>query len=250
VHVNQTIRLWPSLNATDAIAFHVTGIYGVAPSILQPTGANSILLPLSDLQALTNLSSGAGTIIYDAADTVEVVVAPAAATSPAAIAAVAASIQGVVGSSYSVSTLSQEAQQLASANAVLTGFYLALSSVGLVVGWMFLAVILLRRIETDRRSIGIRRAIGLPGGSIAVGFLRDGAALAATGAATGVVGGYLLVQGLARFGNSTVREAASLAIFDPVLLGEIVGALVALSLVASGIATRAALRLHIAEALR
>jgi ABC-type lipoprotein release transport system permease subunit len=250
VGVGSTIELSPSTNASDAVAYNVTGIFGVAPSILQPTGANTVLLPLSDLQVLTNLSTGPGTIVPDAADTIEVVVASSVATSPAAIAGVAASIQSVVGSSYTVSTLSEEAQQLASANAVLTGFYLALSSVGLVVGWMFLAIVLLRRVEMDRRSIGIRRALGLPGGSIAVGFLRDGAVLAATGAAAGVGGGYLLVQGLARFGSSTVREAAGLAIFDPILLGEISGALVVLSLVASGIATRAALRVGIAEALR
>lgn len=250
VQVGQTIRLSPSSNASDAVPYTVTGIFGVAPSILQPTGANSVLLPLSDLQVLTNLSAGPGTIVPDAADTIEVVVASAIATDPSAIARVAASIGSVVGSSYSVSTLSAEAQQLASANAVLTGFYLALSSVGLVVGWMFLAVVLLRRVETDRRSVGIRRALGLPGGSIAAGFLRDGAVLAGTGAAVGIAGGYLLVEALTRVGSATVREAASLAIFEPVLLGEIAGALVLLSLVASAIATRAALRLPIAEALR
>ncbi len=250
VTLNQTIWLSPSSNFSDAVAYRVTGFFGVPLSFVQPAGADAVLLPLSDLQVLTGLATGSGTIVPDASDTIEVVVAGSAATDPNAIASVARSVQAVVSPYYSVSTLSQEAQQLASASAVLTGFYLALSSVGLAVGLLFLALVLLRRVENDRRGIGIRRALGLPSSWIAAGYLRDGALLAAIGAVAGVVGGVLVVQALATWGSDTVRLAARLAEFDPIILAEIGAGLVALSLVASGVATRSALRTEIVEALR
>ena len=56
------------------------------------------------------------------------------------------------------SALTDEAAQLRASAAVLTGFYLALSSVGLLVGLVFLALVLLRRVEAERRTIGIQRA--------------------------------------------------------------------------------------------
>jgi putative ABC transport system permease protein len=151
---------------------------------------------------------------------------------------------------YGVTSLTQEAEQLQAASGVLTGFYLALSSVGLTVGLLFLALVLLRRVEADRRSIGIRRALGIPGGSIAGEILRDGATLAILGSAIGVLVGYLIVEGLATWAPSAVGEAARLAVFTPVLLGEIVAGVVGLSFLASAVATRTALRLPIAEALR
>jgi ABC-type lipoprotein release transport system permease subunit len=250
VHVNGTIDLSPSTNTSEEVPYLVKGIFGVPFSFIQPQGADAVLLPLSDLQSLTGLASGPGTVIPDAADTIEVVVGGTAATNPAAVAEVVSEVQHLAGPQYSVGSLSQQELELASANAVLTGFYLALSSVGLVVGWLFLAVVLLRRVEIDRRSIGIRRAIGLPGRSVVLGIARDGVVLAATGAVAGVLGGYVLVAALARWGSSTVQEAARLAIFGPVLLAEIVLGLVGLSLLASLIASRAALRLDLAEALR
>ena len=151
---------------------------------------------------------------------------------------------------YGVSSLTQEAQQLQSASGVLTGFYLALSSVGLTVGLLFLALVLLRRVEADRLSIGIRRALGIPGRSIATEIVRDGAMLALTGELFGLLAGYLIVEGIATWTTSTVQEAAKLAIFDPLVLGELVVGVVALSLLASAVATRSALRLEISEALR
>jgi putative ABC transport system permease protein len=133
---------------------------------------------------------------------------------------------------------------------VLTGFYLALSSVGLSVGLLFLALVLLRRVEADRRSIGIRRALGLSGRSIAGEIVGDGAALALMGAVAGILGGYLIVEALAAWATSAVQEAAQLAVFDPVLLGELVVGVVGLALLAGAVATRTALRIPISEALR
>ena len=249
ISVGQSIVLAPDDNLSAGVRFNVTGTFGPPFSFLQPTAAYAVLLPLSDLQVLTGYGNGSGTIVPDAADSIEVAVAGSVGGNPAALDRVAAAIQALV-PSYSVSTLSQEAQQLESASAVLTGFYLGLSSVGIVVGVIFLTLVLLRRVEAERRSIGIRRALGISGRSIAAGIVGDGAALAGAGALSGVVGGYVLVTVLANHASSTVEEAARLAVFAPATLAEIVAGIVVLSLAASAVATRSALRIQVAEALR
>ena len=249
VGVGGVLALAPTANRSGAVAYNVTGTFGVPPSVLGPTGAFAILLPLSDLQVMTGYATGPNASVPDAADSVEVAVTGSAATDPSALNAVRSAIQSLV-PYYGVSSLTQEAQQLGAASAVLTAFYLALSSVGVTIGLLFLALVLLRRVEAERRAIGIRRAIGLSRSSIAAPILRDGAVLAAAGAAAGLLGGYLLVAGLARWGSPTVAEAADLAVFSPELLGLLVAGIVLLSLLASGVATRAALRLEIPEALR
>lgn len=249
VKVGGTLRLAADDNLSAAVPFLVTATFGPPITFLEPAAAYALLLPLSDLQTLSGYASGPGTIVPDAADSIEVAVAPSIADDAGALAAVAAAISALV-PSYSVSTLSQEVSALESASAVLTGFYLALSSVGIAVGVIFLALVLLRRVETDRRSIGIRRALGVPGRSVAAGIVADGALLAVGGATAGVIGGVTLVLGLARWATAEVQEAAQLATFPPVLLGEIVAAIVLLSLAASAVAVRAALRVQIVEALR
>jgi ABC-type lipoprotein release transport system permease subunit len=243
------IALGPSTNESQSVRFNVTGTFGVPPTALGPTGAFAIVLPLSDLQVLTGYSAGPGTSVPDAADSVEVALSGSATSSPGELDRVESEIQALV-PYYGVSALNQEAQQLQSASAVLTGFYLALSSVGLTVGLLFLALVLVRRVEVGRRSIGIRRALGLPRRTIAGEFVADGAVLALAGALLGVVAGYLVVRALAAWGSSVVQDAARWAIFDPVTLVGIVGGVVALSLIASAVATRAALRVEISEALR
>jgi putative ABC transport system permease protein len=244
-----TLLLSPSSNASLGIRFNVTGTFGVPLSLLTPTGALAVTLPLSDLQKLTGYANGSGTVVPDAADSIEIAAVPSVAGDPGALAALTSAVQALF-PYYSVSTLSQQAAQVATADAVLTGFYLALSSVGIAVGVLFLTLVLLRRVEAGARSIGIRRAIGVPGVSIAAGVVEEGLLLSAGGAAVGVVAGWAIVVGLATWATSTVQEAARLATFDPRLLTEIVVGIVALSLLASAIATRSALRADIGEALR
>jgi len=241
--------LAPADNESAGTSFTVSGLFGPPVSILSPTAAFAVVLPLSDLQLLTGYARGPATAVPDAADSIEVAVNGTISGNPAALARVAAAIQALV-PAYSVSTLSQAAQQLRAASAVLTGFYLALSSVGIAVGVIFLALILLRRVESERRSIGIRRALGIPGRSIAAGLVREGATVAGAGAIAGVVGGFVLVEILAAYGSPIVREAAGLAVFSPGLLAELAAGIVALSLLASAVATRAALRIPFVEALR
>ena len=207
-----------------------------------------MLLPLSDLQVIAGLAGGSPSS-PDAADTIQVAVAGSVATDPTALGNVRNEVQQLF-PYYGVSSLTQEAQQLQAASGVLTGFYLALSSVGLSIGLLFLALVLLRRVEADRRSIGIRRALGLPDAWIAGQIVGDGAVLALAGALAGALGGYLIVEALAAWASSAVQEAARLAVFNPVLLAELIAGVVALSLLAGGVATRAALRTEITEALR
>jgi putative ABC transport system permease protein len=243
--------LWlgPTANRSQAIEYTVTGTFGVPPTALGPTGAFAIVVPLSNLQVLSGYSAGPTAAAQDAADSIEIALSGAASTDPATLDRVAAEIQALV-PYYGVSSLDQEAQQLQSASGVLTGFYLALSSVGLTVGLLFLALVLVRRVESDRRSIGIRRALGLPGRWIAREIVADGLVLALLGSLVGLLGGYLIVEGLATWGSATVQLAARLAIFTPVTLAAIVAGVLALSLLASAAATRTALRIEITEALR
>lgn len=249
VGAGATVGLAASDNASAAVPYRVTGTFVPSSSILAPTAAYVVVLPLSDLQLLTGYANGSGTISPDAADTIEVAVNGTVASHPAELDRVAAEVQGLA-MLYSVSTLSQQAQQVESASAILTGFYLALSSVGIAVGVIFLALVLVRRVEAERRSIGIRRALGLSARSIAAGILRDGLEIAAGGAVAGVVAGYAIVTGLASDGQSAVAQAARLALFVPATLAELVLGIVALSLLAGGVATRAALRIPVVEALR
>jgi ABC-type lipoprotein release transport system permease subunit len=249
VAVGSSIVLAAADNASAGVRYNVTGFFGPPFSLLQPTAAYAVVLPLSDLQVLTGFANGSSAIVPDAADSIEVAVNGSVSGHPAALDRVAAAIQALV-PSYSVSTLSQEAQQLEAASAVLTGFYLALSSVGIVVGIIFLTLVLLRRVEGERRSIGIRRALGVPGRSIAAGIVGDGAGIAVGGAVAGVLGGYVLVVVLAADGSPVIREAAGLAVFSPIVLAELVVGILALSLLASAVATRAALRIPVVESLR
>ena len=74
--------------------------------------------------------------------------------------------------------------------------------------------------------------------------------LAGAGTLAGLIGGIVLLTTLAQWGSHTVAQAARLAMFDPLALGALVAGVLGLSLIASAVATRAALRLSIPEALR
>ena len=248
IKVGESLLLSPVANRTLGVSYNVTGIFGVPPTVLGPTGAFAVVLPLSNLQVMTGLAAR-NAVVPDAADTIQVAVVGSVATDPGALGQVRDNVQALF-PYYGVSSLTQEAQQLQSASGVLTGFYLALSSVGLTVGLLFLALVLLRRVEADRRSIGIRRALGIPGRSIAGEIVRDGAVLALMGGIVGLVAGYLIVEALAIWATSAVQEAAQLAVFDPVVLAELLLGVVGLSLLAGAVATRTALRSEISEALR
>jgi ABC-type lipoprotein release transport system permease subunit len=251
VAVGDVLPLAPTSDAAGGIPFRVVGIFGTPPSTLGPTAAFAIVLPLSELQLLAGFAreTGASGGLIDAADTIQVALVAAQSSDPDAIASVAQSIAAIV-PYYGVSQLTDQAEQLRASEAILTGFYLALSSVGLTVGLVFLGVVLVRRVESDRRVIGIRRALGVPAATIAGEWLRTSVLLGGAGALGGIFGGIAIVLYLARFGGGAVATAAQLSVFDPVLLGTLGLAVVGMGSAASLAATRAALRLSIPEALR
>jgi putative ABC transport system permease protein len=251
VSVGATLVVADGPNASEGVPFEVTGEFGTPGGALGPIAGFAVVMPLSDLQLLTGTARENGTsgALLDEADSVEVSLAGAAGTQPGAVDRAAAAVRALV-PYYGVTTLSDQVAQLDQADAVLTGFYLALSSTAVIIGLLFLTLVLLRRVEAERRSIGIRRAIGLPGREIVGRLVGRAALLASAGVTGGVVAGFVAVQVLEAYGTGSVPAIAALAVFDPRTLLELGAGTVGLCLLASGAAARAALRLPLAEALR
>ena len=249
LRVGDPLTLGLSTNRSLAATFTVSGTFGVPESALLPTAVFGVLLPLSDLQQLSGLGKPPGAPAIDAADTLQIGLTPSAARDPGEVSRVATAIGDLV-PLYSVSIVSNEATQLQNSQAVLTGFYLGLSAVGLIVGLSFLGLVLVREVEMERRSIGIRRALGVPSGSIIRGILARGYFLALSGAVTGLALGICLVLALARWGAGDVGVVARLAVFDPATLGLLVAGVVVLSGGAAAVASRVALSRSIPEGLR
>jgi ABC-type lipoprotein release transport system permease subunit len=244
-----SVTLSPSTNASAGTAFSVVGSFGLPPGLLGPSPLFVALLPLSQLQSLVGLARAPSDALLDAADSIQVAMVPSLAASPAAVQRVAAEIQALV-PYYSVTSLTQQTAEIQSAEAVITGFYVGLSSVGLIVGLLFLVIILLRRVEQERQSIGIRRAIGVPAWMVARGIVSEALALTIGGVVAGIVGGVLTIELLAHYGSGTVSDIAGLATYDPVELGLLALALVGLALLASALPVRRALKLSLPEVLR
>ncbi|HEV2428819.1 MAG TPA: FtsX-like permease family protein [Thermoplasmata archaeon] len=251
VSAGSNVTLSPTPDRSGGETFRVSGIVGGSGTLLSPTAAFALLLPLSDLQLLVGAARANGTTgaLEDLADTIQVALSGSGATDPAIAARVAQEIQALV-PFYGVSELSDQVRQAESGAAVLTGFYLALSSVGLLIGLVFLAIVLVRHVENERRAIGIRRAIGVPARSIAAWVLGRGLLLGALGGGAGILGGWVLVELLDRFGSAEVRAAVDLAVFDPLTLALLGVGLLGLTALASLSAIRTALKLPIPEALR
>lgn len=243
------VGLSPSTNASVGSAFTIEGSFGLPPGLLGPSPLFVALLPLSQLQSLVGLAHSPTGALLDSADTIEVSLLPSLAASPSAVQRVAAQIQAIV-PYYSVTSLTQQTAEIASAEAIITGFYVGLSSIGLIVGLLFLVIILLRRVEQERQSIGIRRAIGVPAWMVARGIVAEALVLTLGGLVAGVAGGVLTVELLARYASGTVSEIASLASFNLTELALLAIALVGLALIASFLPVRRALGLSLPEVLR
>ena len=126
VTLGERILLGPSANSSLGIRYNVTGFFGVPPTLLSPTGAFAVLLPLSDLQQMTGYGPRAIASVPDGADTIQVAVTGPFATSPSALSQARNEVQTLVGPYYSVTSLTQEAEQLQSAGSVLPAYYQAL----------------------------------------------------------------------------------------------------------------------------
>jgi len=249
ISTGASIRLAPSSNASASAPFTVAGDFGLPPGFLGPSPLFVVLLPLSQLQSLVGYAHSPSGAILDEADSIQVAMVPALAANPAAVQRVAAEIQSLV-PYYSVVSLSQQTSEIQNAQAVITGFYVGLSSIGLIVGLLFLVIILLRRVEQERQSIGVRRAIGVPAWLVARGILVEALGLTLAGVLAGVGGGVLTVELFARYGSGAVSEIAGLAVYDPVTLSLLGAALVGLAFVASALPVRRAMTLSLPEVLR
>jgi ABC-type lipoprotein release transport system permease subunit len=243
------VGLSPSTNSSAGSSFKIDGAFGLPPGLLGPSPLFVALLPLSQLQTLVGLAHSPGGALLDSADSIQVAVVPALSANPAAVQRLSAQIQALV-PYYSVTSLTQQTTEIQNAEAVITGFYVGLSSIGLIVGLLFLVIILLRRVEQERQSIGIRRAIGVPGWMVARGIVAEALGLTAAGVLGGVAGGVITVEALARYASGTVAEIASLATFNAVELALLGVALLVMALLASILPVRRALGLSLPEVLR
>jgi hypothetical protein len=247
--VGEAVVLAATDDRASGVNFTVSGLFATPPTLLGPTAAFAAILPLSDLQTLTGSATGPNGSLLDSADNVEIAVTPSAATQPGLVDRIAGEIQTAY-PYYAVSTEQQTIQQAQNAAAILQGFYVALSSVSLAVGLLFLGLMLVRRVDTRRPVIAVQRAIGVPARSIAGAIALEALLLAIAGVAGGILLGYATVAVLSVYGSMAVQTAAQLAIFDPVTLTLLAASMLALAGVASGAATRVALRIPLAEALR
>ncbi len=241
--------LSPTTNRSAGVGVTVVGSFGLPPGLLGPSALFVALMPLSQLQSLVGLGRSTTGALLDDADSVQVAVVPALAGNPAAVARITAEVQALV-PYYSVTSLTQQTSEIRAAQAVITGFYVGLSSVGLVVSLLFLVIILMRRVEQERSAIGIQRAIGVPAWRVSRGLLLEAEALTLCGGLSGVAGGILVISLLARWGSPTVSEIAGLATYDPVTLAGLVLGLLLMGLVASLLPVRRALNLPLPEVLR
>lgn len=239
----------PTANRSAGLSVTVVGGFGLPPGLLGPSPLFVALLPLSQLQSLVGLGRGPGGSLLDDADSIQVAVLPSLAGNPAAVARIASAVQALV-PYYSVTSLTQQTSEIRAAQAVITGFYVGLSSVGLLVSLLFLVIILMRRVEQERSSIGIQRAIGVPGWRVSRSLVLEAEALTLSGGLGGLAGGIIVISALARWGSPTVSEIASLAVYEPVTLLALLAGLLLMGLLASLLPVRRALRLPLPEVLR
>jgi putative ABC transport system permease protein len=131
----------------------------------------------------------------------------------------------------------------AAADSALTGLFLGLGAVALLVGGIGIANTMVISVLERRSEIGLRRALGATRGHIRAQFVVESLLLAAAGGAAGILGGALVTGGYAR-----VRGWSS--VVPPEALAGGLGAALLIGAVAGLYPAARAARLSPTEALR
>jgi putative ABC transport system permease protein len=131
----------------------------------------------------------------------------------------------------------------AAADSALTGLFLGLGAVALLVGGIGIANTMVISVLERRSEIGLRRALGATRGHVRAQFVVESLLLAAAGGAAGILGGALVTGGYAR-----VRGWSS--VVPPEALAGGLGAALLIGAVAGLYPAARAARLSPTEALR
>ena len=131
----------------------------------------------------------------------------------------------------------------AAADSALTGLFLGLGAVALLVGGIGIANTMVISVLERRSEIGLRRALGATRGHVRAQFVVESLLLAAAGGAAGILGGALVTGGYAR-----VRGWS--AVVPPEALAGGLGAALLIGAVAGLYPAARAARLSPTEALR
>jgi putative ABC transport system permease protein len=159
--------------------FYVTGI--LAPSVLAPEIDQSVLVGFPAAKALLGFD-GHPTMVYVRAQTDQV----------AAVQSVlAATANPESPNEVNVSQPSAALVARADAKGALTGLFLGLGAVALLVGGVGVANIMVISVLERRSEIGLRRALGARRGQIRIQFLSEALLLSALGGVSGVALGVL-----------------------------------------------------------
>jgi putative ABC transport system permease protein len=211
--------------------FYVAGI--LRPAVLAPEIDTSVLIGFPAAEKYLGFDGHPSTLYVrtqqDQVNAVQSVLASTAAPED----------PGEVG----VSQPSNALVARADAQSALSGLFLALGAVALLVGGVGVANIMVISVLERRSEIGLRRALGATRGQIRAQFLLEAILLALLGGAAGIAAGVLATAVYASVKHWTV-------VIPPIAWGGGIGAAIAIGAIAGLLPALRAARLSPTEALR